>query len=71
MALTKEDLDILDEAIAMGELTVKMDGREVTYRSIAELREARRHVNRVINANNGRRMNPLAGMVARVDRGIR
>ena len=71
MALTTEDLDILDEAIATGELTVKMDGREVTYRSIAELREARRHVNRVINANNGRRMNPLAGMVARVDRGIR
>lgn len=71
MALTKDDLDILDEAIATGELTVKMDGREVTYRSIAELRTARRHVFRVINASNGRRMNPLSGIVARVDRGIR
>jgi len=71
MALTTEDLDILDEAIATGELTVKMDGREVTYRSIAELRAARRHVFRVINANKGRRMSPLSGIVARVDRGIR
>ncbi|WP_411393334.1 phage head-tail joining protein [Vibrio parahaemolyticus] len=34
MAFTKDDIDALDEAIASGELTVKIDGREVTYRSL-------------------------------------
>ncbi|MFH0289525.1 phage head-tail joining protein [Vibrio owensii] len=71
MALTKDDLDALDEAIACGELTVKIDGREVTYRSIDELMKARRHVSRVLARQSGAVSNPLSGIVTRVDRGIR
>lgn len=71
MAYTKDDLDIIDEAIASGELTVKIDGREVTYRSINDLLKARRHIVRIIGLQSGIRPNPLAGIVTRVDRGIR
>lgn len=42
MAFTQTDIDSIDRAIASGELTVRFaDGRETTYRSIAELRSAR------------------------------
>lgn len=41
MAFTQSDLDNIDRAIASGELTVRRDGREVTYRSVGELRAAR------------------------------
>jgi len=44
MALSQTDLDALDTAIASGALTVELEGRRVTYRSIAELKEARKHV---------------------------
>ncbi|HHY0482737.1 phage head-tail joining protein [Vibrio parahaemolyticus] len=71
MALTKDDLDALDEAIACGELSVKIDGREIVYRSITELMRARRHVSRVIAQQSGFVSNPLGGIVTRVDRGIR
>lgn len=71
MALTKDDLDALDECIACGELTVKIDGREVTYRSIDDLMKSRRHVSRVLASKAGRVRNPLGGIVTRVDRGIR
>ena len=43
-ALTQTDLDALDQAIATGELTVEMNGRRVTYRSVPELLQARSHV---------------------------
>ncbi len=49
MALTQTDLDNLDTAIATGELRVVFDGREVVYRSIAELKDARAHVLSVLN----------------------
>jgi len=68
---TKDDLDAINEAIASGELTVKIDGREVTYRSINELQKPRRLICRDLNRQAGRKSNPLAGMVTRVDRGIR
>jgi hypothetical protein len=41
MAYTQTQLDALDAAIASGELIVKYDGREVTYRSIDQLIKAR------------------------------
>lgn len=44
MALTQTDLDNLDAAIAAAELTVEVNGRRVTYRSIDELMRARAHV---------------------------
>ncbi len=41
MAFTQTDLDAIDAAIASGELTVKSNGREVTYRSMSDLLKAR------------------------------
>ena len=42
MAVTQADVDALDAAIATGALRVRYaDGREVTYRSLAEMREIR------------------------------
>jgi len=70
MALSTDDLDALDEAIASGELIVKINGREVTYRSIPELKQARRHVSSVLAKQNGRRTNPLGGLSPTVNRGI-
>jgi len=55
MALTQTDLDALDRAIASAELTVSVDGKTVTYRSINELKRARDHVSSVIAANTGKR----------------
>lgn len=70
MALTKDDLDTLDEAIASGELTVRVEGREITYRSIDDLLKARRHVASVLKG--GRKRSFLGSrMTTRVDRGIR
>lgn len=44
MAFTQTQLDALDAAIASGELIVKYDGREVTYRSFDQLVKARNFV---------------------------
>lgn len=41
MAFTTSQLEALEAAIASGELTVKYDGKEVTYRSITDLVSAR------------------------------
>lgn len=38
---TVTQLEAIESAIASGELTVKYDGKEVTYRSMADLRAAR------------------------------
>lgn len=53
MALTQTDIDALDKAIASGELTVSVDGKSVTYRSIGELKRARDHVSGVLKASTG------------------
>lgn len=44
MAFTQTDLDRLDSAIAMGMLTCKLNGKEVTYRSMDELMKARNFI---------------------------
>lgn len=50
MAFTSTDLTNIDAAIASGESIVRFsDGRSVTYRSIAELREARAMVQDSLN----------------------
>lgn len=41
MAFTTTDLAALDSAIASGELTIRTNDRQVTYRSIDELKTAR------------------------------
>lgn len=41
MAFTQAQLEAIEEAIGSGELTVRYNGREITYRSMADLREAR------------------------------
>lgn len=40
MALTQDDVDTLERAVATGELSVTYEGRSVTFRSIAELLRA-------------------------------
>lgn len=42
MAFTQSDLNAINEAIAGGELQVSIGDRKITYRSIEELKEARR-----------------------------
>jgi hypothetical protein len=42
MAFTSSDLDAINAAIATGELTVEYNGRRVTYRSMADLLQAKR-----------------------------
>lgn len=50
MALTQNDLDALDAAIAAAELEVQLEGRRVKYRSTDELLKARAHVAEVLAA---------------------
>lgn len=71
MAFTKDDIDALDEAIASSELTVKIDGREVTYRSLNDLLKAKRHILRTIARQNGVRISAFSGVTTSIDRGIR
>ncbi len=71
MAFTQDDLDALDESIASGELTVRVNGREVTYRSMKDLLQAKRHIGQVMAKQAGRRHNPLSGIVTVGDRGVR
>lgn len=48
MAISQTDLDNIDAAIASGELSVEVNGRKITYRSIGELLKARNHVAQTI-----------------------
>lgn len=50
MALNSTDLDAINAAIASGELTVKHNGREVTYRSMADLLSAKKTIESEIAA---------------------
>lgn len=51
MALTQTDLDAIDAAIASGELSVRdKDGRQITYRSMGELLQARDAIRAEINS---------------------
>ena len=44
MAFTQSDLDNIQAAMASGELTAKVNGREVTYRSMTELQLAENRI---------------------------
>jgi hypothetical protein len=50
MAYSTTDLDAINAAIASGELTVKHNGREITYRSLDDLLKAKRTIESELNA---------------------
>ena len=55
MAFSEKDLTTIDQAIASGALSVRYtDGRQITYRSLPELREARRLVSDALAQAAGR-----------------
>jgi hypothetical protein len=59
MAVTQSDLDRIDAALANSELSVSIDGRTVTYRSVPEMLQARRHLAALVAASSpsgGRRV---------------
>lgn len=51
MAISQNDLDALDAAIASGAKSVVFDGRSIVYQSTAEMIAARDHAARVINGS--------------------
>ena len=53
MPWTQTDLDAIEASIATGELTVRFADRQVTYRSIAELIEARNVIRDAVQAAAG------------------
>lgn len=53
MAFTSADLDRIDRAISNGELSCTLDGKSVTYRSIAELLKARSLIKDAVNVSSG------------------
>lgn len=56
MAYTQTDLDSIEQAIAKGYLTVRhSDGKQVTYRSISELKEARDLIKKSLSTTPRRR----------------
>lgn len=44
MAITQADKDRLEQAVTLGELTVEIEGKRVTYRSMSELLQALAYV---------------------------
>ena len=54
MSYTQTQLDALDVAIAEGVLSVSYDGRTVTYRSLAEMKEIRGTIFESLEADAGR-----------------
>lgn len=69
MAFTTSDLDQLDQALASGELSVRFaDGRQVVYRSVAELKAARRLIAAELATTQGGRR--PAAFRLRVDKGV-
>ncbi|MDE1465306.1 phage head-tail joining protein [Spartinivicinus poritis] len=68
MSFTTNDLHNINSAIASGELKVKINGREIEYRSINELLKARKTI---IHAMGGKkRADPLKGVQTIIDRGV-
>jgi DNA-binding FadR family transcriptional regulator len=53
MPWTQQQLDAIETAIASGELTVRFGDRTVTYRSMAELLQARAVIREALAAEAG------------------
>jgi len=58
MAFTTTDLDNVKLAIATGQQTVEIGDRRVTYRSIEELKAAKRLIEAELNGASASRMYP-------------
>ena len=52
MAVTQQDIDALNAAIASGERMVVLNGQSVTYRSIDDLKKARDDLRREMRDQN-------------------
>lgn len=62
MAVTQGDIDALDAAIATGALRVRYaDGREVTYRSLDELRQVRAMLTEQVSGKSSFRRTSVVG----------
>jgi hypothetical protein len=53
MAVTQADIDNLTRAIASGERQVSIGGQQITYRSISDLKDARRTLQDELDLQNG------------------
>lgn len=51
MAFSASDLTAIETAIATGELTVEVDGRRVTYRSMDDLRKAHSFISQQLQSS--------------------
>jgi cobalamin biosynthesis protein CbiG len=51
MAFTSADLDAIDRAIAMGESLVRIDDKEIRYRSVDDMLRARAAIQEAVNAS--------------------
>lgn len=71
MSFTKDDVAALNEAIASGELTVVVDGKTITYRSVDQLLAAKRHICNELAGQAGKRRSAFSGFAVQIDRGIR
>lgn len=67
MAFTKDDLAAINSALASGELTVMVDGQQITYRSVKELLQVKNHIIQSLRKRSGM----FAGAVVQLDRGLR
>lgn len=68
MSFTQDDLDNINGAIAGGELKVKINGREIEYRSMSELFKARKLI--LSHLGGRKRADPLKGVQTTIDRGV-
>ena len=68
MSFTQDDLDNINGAIAGGELKVKINGREIEYRSINELLKARKLITSSLGGR--KRPDPLKGIQTTIERGV-
>jgi len=59
MAYTETQAQALREALASGVLTVEYDGKRVTYRSVAEIKEALAQVETALARDAGKRVRQI------------
>lgn len=69
MAFTQDDLGVVNEAIATGELEVQFaDGKRVRYRSVEQLFKAKQHIEGEIFSDSGKV--PKRGVRVNVCKGV-
>lgn len=69
MAFTQDDLDVINDAIATGELEVQFaDGKRVRYRSVEQLMNAKQHIKNEIFKDSDKQ--PRRGVRVNVCKGV-